>query len=148
MDPRALYQEVIVEHGRRPRNFGPLPEANYRARGHNPLCGDRMTLYLKVNDQGIVEDARFEGEGCAISMASASLMTEAVKGKTVEEAELMFENFHDLVMDTHEAKRPIDLGKIKILAGVKDYPSRVKCATLAWHTLHNALQGKEEASTE
>ena len=148
MDPRALYQEVIVEHGRRPRNFGKLEGANHIARGHNPLCGDKMTLYLKVNDQGIVEDARFEGEGCAISMASASLMTEAVKGKSAEEAELMFENFHDLVMNTHEAKRPIELGKIKILAGVKDYPSRVKCATLAWHTLHNALEGGGEVSTE
>ncbi len=148
MDPRALYQEVIIEHGRRPRNFGPLEGANRVARGHNPLCGDRMTLYLKVNDEGIVEDARFEGEGCAISMASASLMTEAVKGRTAEEAELMFENFHDLVMDTRQAKAPIELGKIKILAGVKDYPSRVKCATLAWHTLHSALEGKGEASTE
>lgn len=140
-----LYQEVILDHGKRPRNFGHLESASQRAEGFNPLCGDRLTLELKLNGN-IVEDARFTGAGCAISMASASLMTEALKGKTREEARKMFERFHQLV--TTDAQ-PSDLGKLAVFSGVREYPARVKCATLAWHTLKAALENaQEKVSTE
>ena len=143
-----LYHEVIVDHGRHPRNFGELPDAK-KLRGYNPLCGDELTLYLKI-DQGRIADARFDGHGCAISMASTSLMTQAIKGKTLEEAENLFQNFHAFLMeDRHDAVTETLLGKLVILKGVAEYPSRVKCATLAWHTLHALLKDEHEpVSTE
>lgn len=137
MDLRELYQEMIIDHGRRPRNFGVLAPATHSADGHNPLCGDQLTVYLDIDAGKTIRDIKFEGQGCAISMASASLMTEALKGKSIAEAETLFAGFHDLVMD--QVKTPADLGKLAVLAGVKEYPTRVKCATLAWHTLHAAL---------
>lgn len=142
---RELYQEVIFDHNRRPRNFGRLADANRVAEGHNPLCGDNLKLYLKV-ENGVVTDVAFEGSGCAISTASASLMTEAVKGKPVAEAERLFQSFHAVLVDADDFARA-DLGKLEVLAGVKEFPARVKCATLAWHTLHNALAGASEAAT-
>ena len=145
---RELYQEVIFDPNRRPRNRGPLPGANREARGHNPLCGDRITLRLQVED-GVIREARFEGEGCAISTASASLMTEALRGRPVEEAEALFRRFHALV--TGEGQPPGEgppLGKLEVLAGVRAFPSRVKCATLAWHTLEAALHGGGTVTTE
>ena len=143
---RDLYQEVIVDHGRRPRNFGPLAHANHRAEGFNPLCGDRLTLYLQVAG-GVIEAASFEGAGCAISTASASLMTEALKGKTPEQAETLIVGFHALV--TGEGEVPASLGKLAVLGGVREFPARVKCATLAWHTLHAALHDRSgSVSTE
>ncbi|NMG76951.1 Fe-S cluster assembly sulfur transfer protein SufU [Aromatoleum diolicum] len=143
-DLRDLYQEVIIDHGRRPRNFGALADANRRAEGFNPLCGDKITLYLKTRD-GLIEDLRFEGAGCAISTASASLMCEALKGRTEAEAAALFDGFHALV--TGHATEPgraaggVPLGKLEALAGVAEFPTRVKCATLAWHTLRAALHG-------
>jgi len=143
---RELYQEVIFEHNRNPRNFKYMPDATHQAVGHNPLCGDQLTIYLKVNDDGIIEAANFIGQGCAISKASASLMTEAVTGVTVPEAETLFQDMHDMLTTEHP---PRDLGKLEVLSGVRDFPVRVKCASLAWHTLHNALEGGEEvAKTE
>ncbi len=145
---RELYQEVILDHSRQPRNFGSCDAANRTARGNNPLCGDRMVIYLTV-ENGVVKDASFEGNGCAISMASASLMTEMIKGRTADEARTMFERFRSLVTDDDA---DIDLGeldKLNVFAGVREFPVRVKCATLAWHTLAAALDGKdEEISTE
>jgi nitrogen fixation protein NifU and related proteins len=135
-DLRDLYQEVILDHNRRPRNFGPLPESNRSAEGHNPLCGDRVTVHLRVED-GRVEGIRFQGSGCAISTASASLMTEALRGKSVEEAHALFHQFHHLL--TKGADDPTVLGKLAVFAGVREFPIRVKCATLAWHTLEAAL---------
>lgn len=146
-DLRDLYQEVIVDHGRRPRNFGPLPEASHQAEGFNPLCGDRLTLRLKVVD-GTIAEARFEGVGCAISTASASLMTEALKGLTPADAEALFTGFHAML--TGEGQLPPGgLGKLEVLAGVREFPSRVKCATLGWHTLQAALHAEARpVSTE
>lgn len=134
-DLRDLYQEVIIDHGRQPRNFGPMPEANRNADGFNPLCGDKLTLHLQVSD-GVIRDARFEGAGCAISTASASLMTEALRGKTEAEAEALFGSFQALITGADPAA---DVGKLTVLAGVREFPSRIKCATLAWHTLRAAL---------
>jgi nitrogen fixation NifU-like protein len=135
-DLRDLYQEVILDHNKRPRNFGRLATANRTASGYNPLCGDRLELALEVRD-GVVVGVAFEGSGCAISTASASMMTEAVKGKTVAEAEATFERFHHLLTDG--AGSGEGLGKLAVFSGVREYPVRVKCATLAWHTLHSAL---------
>jgi nitrogen fixation NifU-like protein len=136
----GLYQEVIVDHSKRPRNLRKLEGANRQACGYNPLCGDKVRVYLKVED-GRVVDAAFEGAGCAISTASASIMTETVKGKTVGEAEALFEGFHDLVTGkTHPGR--VDLGKLEVFSGVCDYPTRVKCATLVWHTLRSALEDR------
>jgi len=132
-----LYQEIILDHSKRPRNFGRLEGANRQARGHNPLCGDRCTLFLKERD-GRIEEIRFEGSGCAISTSSASLMTEALKGKTVAEAEQLLKRFLDLV--TKDQPLTEDLGKLAVFAGVREFPARVKCATLAWHTLRAALR--------
>ncbi len=146
-DLRDLYQEVILDHYRKPRNFGPLAGADRRAEGFNPLCGDRLTLYVKFKD-GVIADASFEGSGCAISTASASLMTESIKGKTEREAEALFRRFHDVVTG-HASTDDVDLGKLEVLAGVREFPVRVKCATLAWHTLHAALAKQAEpVSTE
>ncbi|MDE1981030.1 MAG: SUF system NifU family Fe-S cluster assembly protein [Betaproteobacteria bacterium] len=144
-DLRDLYQEVIFDHNRHPRNFGALPEANRHADGFNPLCGDRLTLHLRV-EGGVIQEARFEGAGCAISTASASLMTEALKGKTEAEAAILFEGFHHMVMGEPVT---VDLGKLAVLAGVSEFPARVKCATLAWHTLNAALKNESNpVSTE
>jgi nitrogen fixation NifU-like protein len=140
-DLRDLYQEVILDHNRRPRNFGPLPTANRRAEGHNPLCGDRVTVYLDLAD-GRLQDVAFQGAGCAISTASASLMTEALKGLTLEEARGLFKGFHDLVT-LGAAEGSPELGKLAVFTGVREYPMRVKCATLAWHALMAALDAQD-----
>jgi len=146
-DLRDLYQEVIFDHYKRPRNLGALGDPSHHAEGHNPLCGDRVTVYLKVED-GIVRDARFEGAGCAIATASASLMTDALKGRTLDEVETLFRGFHDLVTDEKANASP-ELGKLAVLAGVRQFPPRVKCATLAWHTLNAALRHRRQpVSTE
>jgi nitrogen fixation protein NifU and related proteins len=135
-----LYQELILDHQRSPRNFGDLAGANRHAEGHNPLCGDALTLGLIVSGNGVISDLKFKGSGCAISRASASLMTQALKGRTVEEARALFESFHELVAGKTPPGPAVDaLGKLKVFAGVRDYPARVKCATLAWHTLKAAL---------
>jgi nitrogen fixation protein NifU and related proteins len=142
---RHLYQEVIIDHSRRPRNYGPLVTANRHAEGFNPLCGDRLTVHLQLAD-GIVEAAQFEGAGCAIATASASLMTEAVKGRSVAQVEALVTQFRALVTGAAEA---IPMGKLDVLSGVREFPTRVKCATLAWHALHAALSGRAEpVSTE
>ena len=134
---QELYREVILDHNRRPRNFGELPDANHVIEGVNPLCGDKMTLYVKVRD-GKVQDISFKGAGCAISVASSSLMTERVKGATVAASLELFEKMHDLLTGASTSP-PEDLDKLAALAGVRDYPTRVKCASLAWHALKAAL---------
>jgi nitrogen fixation NifU-like protein len=145
-DLSDLYQEVILDHNRRPRNFHALADASHTAEGYNPLCGDRLTLYVKVAD-GVVSDVAFEGAGCAISKASASLMTDAVKGRTVAEAQALFDRFHRMV--TTPPGQPVeDLGKLSVLAGVREFPVRVKCASLAWHTLKAAMAKDKRTSTE
>jgi nitrogen fixation NifU-like protein len=142
-----LYQEVVLDHGKRPRNFGPLEGATHHAEGLNPLCGDHFTVQARV-DGGVVREVRFEGSGCAISKASASVMTGVVKGKTPAEIEALFERFHRLVTEGPAAADE-DLGKLAVFGGVHDYPTRVKCASLAWHALRAALGGKAEpVSTE
>jgi nitrogen fixation protein NifU and related proteins len=141
-----LYQELILDHQKNPRNFGELSGANRHAEGFNPLCGDKISLDLKVDGDGVIEDVRFKGSGCAISKASASMMTVALKGKKIEEAEKLFRGFHDLV--TGEESAPsINLGKLKVFSGVKEYPARVKCASLAWHTLQAALRNETSTVT-
>jgi nitrogen fixation protein NifU and related proteins len=148
MDLSELYQDMILHHSRSPRNKGVLDDPTGHAEGHNPLCGDRVDIYVHVAD-GLISDVRFEGEGCAISTASASLMTESVKGKTVEEAEQIFRKFHRMVTEEGGAEElGEDFEKLEVLAGVREFPVRVKCATLAWHTLHAALAGEEQVSTE
>ncbi len=144
-----LYQELILDHNRKPRNRRPMADATSEAHGHNPLCGDQLTVYLHVTD-GRIADVSFEGQGCAISTASASLMTEAVMGRTVDEAEKIFRRFQDMVTldEPHEVFEGDELEKLEALAGVKEFPMRVKCATLAWHTLHAAMAGSPEVSTE
>ena len=145
-DLRELYQDVILDHGKRPRNFGRVAAANRRAEGDNPLCGDRLTLTLEVAD-GRVTDVGFEGSGCAISMASASLMTDRIKGLPVAEAEVLFRRFHRLLTEESAAAGDLDeLGKLAVFAGVREYPIRVKCATLPWHTLMAALASGEAAA--
>lgn len=145
-DLRELYQEVIFDHNRHPRNFHAMPDASHTADGHNPLCGDQLTIYAQLKD-GMIEDVSFVGHGCAISKASASLMTEAVKGKTIAEAETLFHDMHIMLTEAHPEGR--DFGKLEVLSGVREFPARVKCATLAWHTLHNAItQAKDTARTE
>ena len=147
-DLRDLYQDVILEHSKAPRNYRELPAANHRAEGFNPLCGDRFTVYVTTEGDAI-RDIGFQGSGCAISKASASMMTQMVKGKTTAEADKLFHSFHDLVTGHAASNGNVDLGKLAVFAGVSGYPARVKCATLAWHTLHAALEGKQEAiSTE
>jgi nitrogen fixation NifU-like protein len=146
-DLRELYQELIIDHGRHPRNFKCMEDATVSKEGFNPLCGDRLTLFLKMENEKIV-DASFQGSGCAISMASTSLMTEALKGKTIAEVKLLFDAFHLLVTSGAESNMPL-LGKLAVLKGVSEYPSRVKCATLAWHTAIAAIEHKSgNISTE
>jgi len=141
-----LYQEIILDHSKRPRNCHAMDDANRKAEGYNPLCGDKLKLFLKVEND-VVTDASFEGSGCAISTASASLMTESLKGKSREEAMKLLDKFHELL--TTDTPISNDLGKLVVFCGVRDYPARVKCATLAWHTLKSALSGTEDvASTE
>jgi nitrogen fixation NifU-like protein len=153
-DLRDLYQEVILDHGKHPRNHRHPPDANREARGDNPLCGDRITVYLTMGDDGVIRDVAFEGRGCAISTASASLMTEVIRGKTERDARTLFECFHDLctLEDVDiEAHGPVDedaLDRLRVLAGVREFPVRVKCATLAWHTLSAAMAGSGRISTE
>ena len=149
---RELYQEVILDHGKSPRNFGRPPAVTGESQGYNPLCGDTVTIYVTVAD-GVVTDIGFEGRGCAISMASASMMTEMLQGKALDEVQSMFEGFHSLVASSEPACEPgfetPDLDKLVVLAGVREFPMRVKCATLAWHTMKAALDGKaEEVTTE
>jgi nitrogen fixation NifU-like protein len=148
-DLRDLYQEVILDHNRHPRNFGVLAEANRTAEGYNPLCGDRVTVYLRV-DGDRVREVSFEGSGCAISTASASLMTEALRGRTVDEVHELFHGFHDMVTRGVDPETGVDaLGKLAVFAGVREFPVRVKCATLAWHTLEAALRQRDQpVSTE
>ena len=140
-DLRDLYQEVILDHNKRPRNFRILPDPTHKADGVNPLCGDRISVFLDIED-GVIKDIAFQGAGCAISSASASLMTEALKGKPVAEVDHLFEAFHDVV--TTDCDCPKGLGKLGVLAGVRDYPSRVKCATLAWHAVRAALEAQQQ----
>ncbi len=142
---RELYQQVLLDHNRAPRNFRKLDDADRSAQGHNPLCGDQITVYLKVED-GVIRDVAFQGSGCAISKAAASMMTAAVKGKPAAEAEALFERFHRL-LTRPEAGAPDDVGKLAVFAGVREFPIRVKCATLPWHTLHAALAGAAEPVT-
>ena len=144
---RELYQQVILDHNKSPRNFRKMENASSQAEGYNPLCGDHIDVYVLVED-GIVKDVSFNGEGCAISKASASVMTSILKGKSKEEAEKLFNKFHDLVTGKLGDDLDVDeLGKLAVFAGVQEFPVRVKCASLAWHTMMNALQDKEEKAT-
>ncbi len=150
-DLRDLYQEVILDHGRHPRNRRMIEDANHHARGENPLCGDKLIVFLKINADGVIEDVSFEGQGCAISTASASLMTEVIVGKSEKQAEELFASFHALatggeVESSEELEDEMD--RLHVLAGVRDYPVRVKCATLAWHTLVAALKDEQKVTTE
>lgn len=149
-DLRDLYQELIVDHSKKPRNFRDMPEATRAADGFNPLCGDKLRLYLNIDDNDVIQDASFKGSGCAISTASASIMTSMLKGQTVDRAKDMFETFHQLVTRPNDEMDPADagigLGKMAVFAGVNEFPARVKCATLPWHTLKNALEARQEAA--
>lgn len=149
---RELYQEVILDHGKTPRNFRAIENASHSAVGNNPMCGDALVLYLAVDESGLIQDVSFQGKGCAISVSSASMMTEVLKGKTTPDAKALFEVFHK--MCTEDGYIPPEdadeeaLERLTVLAGVKTFPMRVKCATLAWHTMDAALSGSEETSTE
>ena len=148
---RDLYQDLILDHGKRPRNFHAIEGANCEALGHNPLCGDKLTLYVTLDDKGVIRDAAFQGSGCAISVASASMMTEMLKGKTVAESQKLFDYVHNLCTGKPADATGLDedaVDRIQALAGVRDYPVRVKCATLAWHTLQAALKNEKKVSTE
>jgi nitrogen fixation NifU-like protein len=143
VDLRNLYQEVIMDHNKKPRNFRDMTNANHLAHGNNPLCGDTLVVFLKLNGD-VIEDVSFQGSGCAISVASASLMTEALKGKTLTEADTLYELVHKQM--TGEEIDSSSLGKLAVLSGVKEFPARVKCATLSWHTLHAAMDSDHEIS--
>lgn len=145
-DLRDIYQEVILEHTKAPRNFRALEAPDRKAEGYNPLCGDRCTVYLAMNGD-VINDIAFQGSGCAISRASASMMTQSLKGKTRKDAEELFRNFHALVTGQHSSTDSAQFGKLAVFGGVSKFPARVKCATLAWHTLEAALQGEREAVT-
>jgi nitrogen fixation NifU-like protein len=143
-----LYQQVILDHNKKPRNFHKLEVANRVSEGLNPLCGDQLTVYMLM-DEGVVKDLSFVGTGCAISKAAASMMTQAVKGKTREEAQTLFGEFHRMVTgELDEESEPNHLGRLTIFAGVRDYPARVKCASLPWHTMYAALEGEDSVTTE
>ena len=144
-DMRELYQEIILDHNRRPRNCHTLDDANRTADGHNPLCGDTVKVYLRIAD-GIIHEISFQGHGCAICTASCSLMTETVKGKTVREAQQLFAGFHHMLTGVAE-EQGVGLGKLRVFEGVREYPVRVKCATLAWHTLNAAMEESPDAVT-
>jgi len=143
-----LYQEVILDHNRSPRNFGRMENADHHADGHNPLCGDRVTIYLKIQGDALA-DIRFEGSGCAISKASASMMTESLKGKSLAEVERIFTGFHELLTGEPKKVKPQDdlLRKLVVFSGVRVFPVRVKCATLPWHTMRAALENHHETAT-
>ena len=146
---RDLYQQIILDHNRAPRNFKKLEDANRVADGDNPLCGDKLRVYVQVSENGVIDDIGFQGSGCAISKASASLMTSAVKGKTVEEAERLFGSFHGMVTGKEATGNERGLGKLEAFSGVREFPARVKCASLSWHTLRAALEATASAvSTE
>ena len=141
-----LYQEILLEHNNKPRNFRKLEDANRQADGYNPLCGDQITLYLKVEDD-VITDAAFQGHGCAISRASASMLTQSVKGETLAKAEEIFDGFHALITDPSADVDYDLLGDLEMLSGVSAFPTRIKCAVLAWHTLNAAIEGKEDSVT-
>jgi len=144
-----LYQQVILEHNKKPRNFRKLEHPTHFAEGYNPLCGDHLYVYLRVNKEGTIQEVSFEGQGCAISKASASMMTTSLKGKTIQEAEKMFEQFHKLVIGELKPDKDLNiLGRLTIFSGIWQYPSRVKCAALSWHTMNGALHKVENVSTE
>ena len=146
---KDLYQEVIIDHNKKPRNFKKLDQPTHFAEGYNPLCGDHLTVYLAVNKDNIIEGVSFLGEGCAISKASASMMTQSLKGKNVEDAKALFEQFHQLIKgDLNPQKDPNTLGNLRIFSRIWHFPARVKCASLAWHTMKGALERKEKVSTE
>jgi len=149
---RDLYQEVILDHGKNPRNFRHPEDATCEAHGNNPLCGDRLTVYAKVGDDDTIQDAAFEGRGCAISVASASMMTDIVKGKSIAQVGRLFDQFHKLctgeVEDIDYPEFEDEIDKLRVMSGVRQFPMRVKCATLAWHTINAAVQGDQEATTE
>ena len=152
-DLRDLYQEVILDHGRNPRNFRRPEDANRRAHGYNPMCGDTLMVYVKVDDEDVIRDVAFEGKGCAISLASASMMTEILTGKTLQQADQLFHGFHDMCTKddadlTGEGIEEDDAERLQVLSGVRAFPVRVKCATLAWHTLSAAVAGEREVTTE
>jgi len=153
-DLRDLYQEVILDHGKSPRNFRHPDNATCLAHGNNPVCGDTLVIYITLDDGGVITDAAFQGQGCAISVASASMMTDILKGKTTVEAKRLFDGFHDMcTKDDFDISRLSDcdedaVERLVMLAGVKEFPIRVKCATLAWHTMYSAVSGEEEISTE
>ncbi|MDD3029583.1 MAG: SUF system NifU family Fe-S cluster assembly protein [Alphaproteobacteria bacterium] len=150
-DLRDLYQDLILDHSKHPRNFRPLPGANREALGHNPLCGDKLSLHLIVDNNDVIQDIAFQGAGCAISVASASMMSEMLKGKTIQEAEKLFAYLHEACTGGDADATGLDedaIAHIDALSGVRDYPIRVKCATLAWHTLEAALNKKKTTSTE
>ena len=147
--PSDLYQQVILEHNKKPRNFGKLEPCTHSAEGFNPLCGDHLWVHLKVSPEGVIEAVTFEGSGCAISKASASMMTVELKGKTVDQAQTLFKEFHGLLVG--ELKPDVDpnsLGRLKIFSGIWQYPARVKCAALSWHTMNGALSRLAQVSTE
>jgi len=149
MSVQDLYQQVILEHNKRPRNFGKLEGATHEAEGFNPVCGDHLWVYLQISAEGIIENVGFEGSGCAISKASASMMTVALKGKSVEDAQSMFSGMHDLLTGTVKEGPIVEgLGKLKIFAGIWQYPARVKCAALSWHTMNGAVKSEKIISTE
>ena len=150
---RELYQEVILDHGRNPRNCRRPEDANRHAHGNNPICGDMLVVHLTVDESGLIRDVAFEGKGCAISIASASLMTETLKGKTADEARALFGSFHEMCtkddFDPGAANGDVDaLERLQVLSGVRQFPVRVKCATLAWHTMNAAMAGEENVTTE
>jgi nitrogen fixation NifU-like protein len=145
-DTRDLYQQMILDHNRNPRNYHELPNATKRVDGYNPLCGDHYTVFVEM-DGDVIKDVGFTGNGCAISKSSASVMTSSVKGKRTEEAEKLFQTFHKLVTGGSSGLSEADLGRLAAFSGVSEFPARVKCATLAWHTLHSALQDEQEVVT-
>ena len=150
---RELYQEVILDHGKNPRNFRDVEDATCHARGNNPLCGDQLVVYLKIGEGDVIEDVSFVGNGCAISVASASMMTELVKGKTIAQTEHLFERFHAMCTgdEDHSDDGTLaddDMDRLSVLSGVRAFPVRVKCATLAWHTMNAAIHGQDESTTE
>jgi nitrogen fixation NifU-like protein len=150
-DLRDLYQDLILDHSKRPHNFRVLPDANHEALGHNPLCGDKLSLHLKVDDNDTVQDAAFQGSGCAISMASASMMTDMLKGRTLDQVKSLFDFMHAACTTAPDETAPIaedDRDRLLALAGVRHYPMRVKCATLAWHTMQAALANEKKVTTE
>ena len=145
---KDLYQEIILDHNKNPRNYGKMKDCTHKAEGYNPMCGDHYSIYLKVKD-GIISDVTFEGAGCAISKSSASMMTANLKGKTIEDAKRMFSEFHNMMTSEKPCVEvPEDICTVEPLQGVREFPTRIKCATLIWHTMNNALNGKDESSTE